>query len=143
MRRTRARLPAWLRPGGQQAYRFHRLSTEEGLQQGGSRGADDAGEEEEGAGGGAPREGSAGEHRPAGRWCPEEQAGFLSRLTFSYVGGLIRLGYRSARAAAPAVPCFLTNRTQRHGRMPRKRQFLRKRQIFCTQRPAVLSVPVC
>ncbi|KAL4446696.1 hypothetical protein ABPG77_007940 [Micractinium sp. CCAP 211/92] len=92
--RTRARLPAWLRPGGQQAYRFHRLSTEEGLQQGGSRGADDAGEEEEGAGGGAPREGSAGEHRPAGRWCPEEQAGFLSRLTFSYVGGLIRLGYR-------------------------------------------------
>lgn len=93
----RARLPAWLRPGGQQAYRFHRLSTEEGLQ----GGAEGSGEEQEEGGAGAACEGGAGGRRPAGRWCPEEQAGLFSRLTFSYVGGLIRLGYRSAAASAP------------------------------------------
>ena len=31
---------------------------------------------------------------PRERWCPEENAGFLSRLLFFFVGGLIRLGYR-------------------------------------------------
>lgn len=31
---------------------------------------------------------------PRGRWCPEENAGFLSRLLFIFVGGLIKLGYR-------------------------------------------------
>lgn len=29
----------------------------------------------------------------AGRWCPEENASFLSRLLFLYVGGLVRMGY--------------------------------------------------
>ena len=33
---------------------------------------------------------------PAGRWCPEETAGFLSRILFLWVGGLIRLGYGKA-----------------------------------------------
>ncbi|PRW61038.1 multidrug resistance-associated 1 isoform X8 [Chlorella sorokiniana] len=33
---------------------------------------------------------------PRGRWCPEENAGFLSRLLFIFVGGLIKLGYRKA-----------------------------------------------
>jgi hypothetical protein len=37
---------------------------------------------------------------PAGRWCPEESASLPSRLFFSYVGGLIQLGYRKALAQA-------------------------------------------
>ncbi|EFN56982.1 hypothetical protein CHLNCDRAFT_143584 [Chlorella variabilis] len=82
--RLKSRLPAWMRPGGQQQYRFHRLVEEE-------EGPDiDAAA--------APGDGSskaAGSwRRPAGRWCPEEAAGLLSRLSFAYVGGLIHLGYR-------------------------------------------------
>ena len=37
---------------------------------------------------------------PAGWWCPEETAGFLSRILFLWVGGLIRLGYAKALDAA-------------------------------------------
>jgi hypothetical protein len=68
--------------GQQQQYRFHRLSEEE--------------EHEgcSGSGSAAPAAAAAGSGRPPGRWCPEESAGFLSRLTFAYVGGLISLGYR-------------------------------------------------
>lgn len=29
----------------------------------------------------------------AGRWCPEENASFLSRLLFLYVGPLVKMGY--------------------------------------------------
>ena len=31
---------------------------------------------------------------PAGRWCPEENAGIFSRLFFSYVDGILRIGKR-------------------------------------------------
>ena len=75
--RARARLPSWMRPGGQEPYRFHRLSSDEGVTADGAAVSAD--------GGGA---------RPAGRWCPEETAGFLSRLSFSWVNSLIGLGYR-------------------------------------------------
>ena len=75
LRRARASLPAWLRPHKQEPYRFHRLSSED-------------------EGGAGAAGGSAGPGRPAGRWCPEEHAGFLSRLFFSYVDGLVSLGHR-------------------------------------------------
>lgn len=64
-----------MRPGGQEPYRFHRLSSDEG-----------------GADGSAAADGSA-EGRPAGHWCPEETAGFLSRISFAWVNTLIKLGY--------------------------------------------------
>ncbi|PSC76242.1 multidrug resistance-associated 1 isoform X1 [Micractinium conductrix] len=88
--RMRGRLPAWLRPGGQQeAYRFHRLTAEEGAHH--EAGPSD---EAEGDSAGVARDGATAALRPPGRWCPEETAGFLSRLSFNYVGGLIQLGYR-------------------------------------------------
>ena len=101
-RSMRGRLPAWLRPGGQQeAYRFHRLTAEEGAHH--EAGPSD---EAEGDSAGVARDGATAALRPPGRWCPEETAGFLSRLSFNYVGGLIQLGYRCAWwCIAAARPC--------------------------------------
>ncbi|PRW33949.1 ABC transporter isoform A [Chlorella sorokiniana] len=80
--RTRARLPAWLRPGGQQQdHAFQPLSLDEPV---GSSSAY----------AGSPAAAAAGAVRPPGRWCPEEAASFVSRLGFNYVGGLIQLGYQ-------------------------------------------------
>lgn len=73
-------LPSWL--GGNRAKAFHRLAT------------DDTNDLE--------ADGPAAFHtttpfpasadRPSGRWCPEEEAGPVSRLLFSWVSGLLRLG---------------------------------------------------
>ncbi|KAI3434886.1 hypothetical protein D9Q98_002940 [Chlorella vulgaris] len=79
--RLRQRLPAWLRPGGQQDYQFHALSQDEDI----------SGTAESASAPGGERSGTP--NRPAGHWCPEENAGLLSRLCFTYVGGLIQLGY--------------------------------------------------
>ncbi len=43
--------------------------------------------------------------QPRARWCPEENAGFLSRLLFVFVGGLIKLGYRWVRGGRMQVTC--------------------------------------
>lgn len=105
---ARARLPAWLRPSGQQQYQFHRLSSEEG----------------------ALAAAAAG--RPPGRWCPEESAGALSRLSFGYVGGLIGLGYRQGgrreeggrgmgRLLAAAAGCAGRERCRCEGQVPHQR----------------------
>jgi hypothetical protein len=76
--RLRARLPRWL-GGAAGAGAFQRLASDD------APGADGA----DGADGDAAQPAL---RRPAGRWCPEEEASLASRLLFSYCGSLLALG---------------------------------------------------
>lgn len=85
-RRLCARLPGWLGGGGTRI--VHPAGTD---------GTGSSGASSWKAAWRARRAASA--RRPQGRWCPEERAGLFSRLLFTYVGSLIRLGYRCVQLA--------------------------------------------
>ena len=89
----KARLPPSLRcSDGSEAAGGPCTSSEEGVLKQQEDGAVKVEVRGDSSGGGAAAAAAAG--RPRARWCPEETAGWLSRLCFFFVGSLIRLGYR-------------------------------------------------